>query len=156
MRCLLTICCESAVVDQINNRLSIFNVIDELTVQQFPAVFAKVTLVFLVEREEGDEQQFEARLAISHSGNEIVTSPISANFADRPRLRMIPVIQGFVIAAPGVYRVAFWHGDRELGYWEFTVTPGQAPQVINASASPSVSVSPSASQSPSSSASPSS
>lgn len=132
MRCILSLCCESAVVDQIKNRLSVFNIVDDFTVEQFPAVLAKATLVFVVEREEDEEEQFEAILVVSHSGNEVFRSPLDANFLQKNRLRMIPVIQGFVMAAPGVYRSALWYKDRELGYWEFAVTQGQAPQVIQA------------------------
>lgn len=143
MRCTLTICCESGVVDQINNTLSIFNVIDDINVEQFPGVFAKLSIVFVVLREDEDEQQLEALMTVHHAGNEMVRAPLAANFGDQRRLRLISAIHGFVIPAPGVYRAAMWLDDRELGYWEFVVRQNQAPRVT-ASLSPSASPSPSA------------
>jgi hypothetical protein len=142
MRSLLTLCCESAVVDLINNRLSIFNVLDEVNVLQFPTVLAKVTLVFVIEREAEEEQQFETILTVSHSGNELVRSPMAANFGDKQRLRLIPVIQGFVLPGPGVFRAAMRHNDQEMGFWEFKVGQSAPSQAVQET--PSASPSPSA------------
>lgn len=121
MRCLLAVCADSAVVDQSSNRLSLFNVIDSLAIEQFPVIFSRITPVFIIERDDGEAEDLEGSLVISMGGNELFRFPINATFAGRPRLRLVPQVQGLIVPFPGVVRSAFFQGEREIGYWEFPV-----------------------------------
>lgn len=134
MRCLLAVCADSAVVDQSNNRLSLFNIIDDLSIQQFPALFTRLTPVFLVEREEGDPELFNAAIVITQGANELGRIPVDANFSGRPRLRLLPQIQGLVVPVPGEIRVTLRQGEIELGHWAFSITQVLAaePEVVQA------------------------
>jgi hypothetical protein len=127
MRCLLSLCAESVVVDQATNRASIFGLVDELSVQQFPTAVLRITPLFLIEREQDEPEQLEVVLVLALAGNEVFRAPLGGNFAGRQRLRLILSIQGLVLPTPGVFRASIWHADHELGGWEFPVIQTPAP-----------------------------
>lgn len=128
MYSLFSICAESVVTDAINNRISIFNVIDEVNVQQFPALFTKLTALFALIREDGDPEEIDTVFVCTQAGTELGRSPISGNFDGRPRLRIVTVVQGIVIPGPGLFRAALLLGEQELGHWEFTITQVPPPE----------------------------
>lgn len=128
MRQLLSVCSESVVIDRATNRMSIFSVVDELRLEQFPAALTKITILFGLERESNDPQTFDGVITFGRDGRELNRWPVSGDFGERPRLRLIPVVQGLVIPAPGIYKMALRVNDTEIAFWDFPVTELESAQ----------------------------
>jgi hypothetical protein len=108
--------------------MSIFNVVDELRIQQFPTALAKITLLFGLEREREDPQTFDGVIIVTRGEIEITRWPASGDFGERPRLRLIPIIQGLVIPAPGTYKIGLNVNNREVAFLDFPVIQLEAAQ----------------------------
>jgi len=122
-----SICGETVVTDIASNRISIFNVVDELTVAQFPAVFPRITVLFGLERENNDPEQLEGVMTLTQEDTEISRWPVNAAFGELPRMRLTLVVNGLVIPSPGIFKFALSVGDRELASWSFPVTQPELP-----------------------------
>lgn len=122
-----SLCSESAVTDAASNKISAFNIIDQLTLAQFPALIPRITLIFGLEREGGDPEQFDGILTFSHNTTEVARWPISINFGEHPRARLLTIINGLVIPTPGEFRFVLNSADVEVGHWELPVTQPEPP-----------------------------
>lgn len=127
MNCNLAVCSEGASVDSSSNLLSIFNVIDEITAQAFPTVIPKVTIVFLVEKTEGDPELVPAHLVIRHNERDFVRQPVSIDFQNKLRMRLVVSFVGVVLSAPGDLVAALMINDQELGRWRIAVIQSALP-----------------------------
>lgn len=89
--------CESVSVDQETNRVSLFNVVDELSVgTDIPAapVVTQLVAVSSWNREPGDDgREFQAILRIQRHQGESIELPVNFRM-DRPRYRLVMRVQG--------------------------------------------------------------
>jgi len=88
--------CESAVIDQRSNRLSIFNLIEEFNTIGLPAVYPKVTVVIVLDRKSG-EKNFDITLSISQGRKNIFNQDIAIKFQGKLRIRQLIEMLGFTI-----------------------------------------------------------
>ncbi len=95
---------EDISVDQQTNRLSLFNVIEQLTISNFPFPLPFAASVSLWVAEDGDEgQDFQCILRILLPDGKKHDFPTNFNFKTR-RHRVIQRIQGVPISKPGLLR----------------------------------------------------
>lgn len=95
---------EEISVDQQTNRLSLFNILEQIAGPNFPLALFSVTAVSLWVTEPGDEERdFQCTLRIIPPGGE--HRNLTSNFRFRSRRhRVIQRLQGFPINEPGVLR----------------------------------------------------
>jgi hypothetical protein len=80
MRVLLFACAESAAIDQGTNRVSLFNLLEEIASPVFPVVFPQLTMAAVSSREEMEPSLFTLSLRITLGGQQLVESSLSIDF----------------------------------------------------------------------------
>src|SRR5689334_5142896 len=94
---------ESISIDQATNRVSLFNVIDELGAPGFPIWVPTIYTVACLERAPGDEQvHFQAMIRLSGAPvGPPRDHPVNFVFGERIRMRLTHLIQAAQLVAPG-------------------------------------------------------
>lgn len=122
----LAVCAESVVRDADTNLISIFNVFEELTVPAFPVALAKLSVLFILERDSSDPDQVECIAVLLNGEREINRVQITADFEDKPRTRVIIVAQGLVIENPGTLILQLIYNDHVVNNWRILVQQGDS------------------------------
>jgi hypothetical protein len=103
---------ESVSVDQQTNRISFFNVVEQVTVPEFPVTIPQIIAVAAWNAEEGDDKKdFQATVRITSPSVE--PKEFHRNFRmPAKRIRVILVFQGIKLAAPGKLLVELSLNDK--------------------------------------------
>lgn len=134
LRCTLAVVAESVVRDAQSNNISVFNILEAFAANAFPAVFARLAVLFMLTRDEGDPAQFPLMLRITQGDHGEDAFPVDCNFAEHRRTRSIVQLGGLAVRGAGQIRFLLLHGHQELGAWVIEVSQRQmpAPQIIEA------------------------
>ncbi len=116
---------ESVSIDQLTNRVSIFNILERIQAPAFPLTFPKLMAVSLWEEDEIDsERQYQVVIRITLGGNELEHIRQNLNFPRR-RLRTIAQIQNLEIPGPGRMEIELKLNDEHIA-WHY-VDVNEAP-----------------------------
>lgn len=92
---------ESFSIDQLTNRVSIFDILERIQAPTFPLIFPRLMAVSLWEEDELDtEKQYQVGIRITLGGTELEHIQQNLSFPRR-RLRTIAQIQNLKIPEPG-------------------------------------------------------
>ncbi len=92
---------EAALVDQLTNRVSVFNIYDELTVPAFPHVQGQFVSVCSWNATEGDKDK-DFQVGLELRSPEVTHGPFTSNFTmKRSRHRSIMTLNSIPISQPG-------------------------------------------------------
>lgn len=127
--CKFAVCGESVVRDTETNTVSIFNIIEEIRSPGFPAVVHRVSCIFFLVREEGDQHQVETTVKASLEAQELTQFPVNVDFGEKVINRVVVVISPMVVPGPGNLRISIEIGDQELGGWDISVRQIGGPQI---------------------------
>jgi hypothetical protein len=117
----LFVCADSAAVDMRTSAVSIFHVLEQVNSPNFPVVIPRVSIVFILSREEADPSNSQCQLQI-HSGNQqLFVRPVPVNFQQQFVSRTVLDMYGVVVPAPGNLRVELMNGEALLGSWSILV-----------------------------------
>jgi len=109
---------ESVSIAQFSNRISLFNVIEELTPPAFPTVFPQMVAVSAWNSEAGDDQrdlQVMLRVTLSN-GTQLPDFTQNLRFPQR-RHRVLSTLEGVPIPAAGQLRFeVFLNGERKASH----------------------------------------
>jgi hypothetical protein len=106
--------CESAIIDQRTNALSIVNIIEEVNTIGLPAVFPKVTIVIVLERKT-NEKDFDLDLVISQGKKKIFNKNTAIRFQGKLRTRHLIEMMGFTITDSENVKFEISKGKTKLG-----------------------------------------
>jgi hypothetical protein len=135
----LFLCAESVSIDQQGNRLSIFNIADEVSAFGFPAVGNNLAVVALLSRKKSEPNTAQLRIRIELNKKQLTEIPFAVDFQNNYKCRAIANVQGMIIPGLGTLKVSLFLKTRELGTWEIDVRQvGQAqlmqPQMMRSAA----------------------
>lgn len=114
MKILINLCCEDIIRDADTNTISIHNIIEELNVESIPFIIPRFSVLYLIQREAGDEANSEKSLLLKIGDKEIKSFPIPINFEDKERTRNVIKIGGLPISLPGMLTVELNDGETVL------------------------------------------
>src|SRR5688572_15148874 len=116
--------CESVSVDKTSNRTSHFNILEQVTVDQYPAGLAQVNAValFLVEEDDYDKD-FQLIVRIQRGSEESKEFPLNFKFK-RPELRhrLTVSIVPLILTGPGDLTLLALLNGKQLAEHLITVT----------------------------------
>lgn len=116
---------ESVSIDQLTNRVSIFNILETIQAPAFPVTLTQVMAVSLWEEDEIDtDRQYQVGIRITLGGNELTHIRQNLNFPRR-RLRTIAQIQNIEIPEPGRMEIELRLNDEHIA-WHY-VDVNEAP-----------------------------
>ena len=121
MRVRFVTCAESVSLDARRNALSLFHLIEEMTVPAFPVVIPQLSIVALFERAEDEPELADLTVRIVLNEQEIFRGPIDLRFAGHLRMRWLTDVRGLVIPSPGTLAFIIYAGAQELGAWTISV-----------------------------------
>jgi len=121
MRLISALCCESVVVDQFTNRVSIFNLLEEVITPTLPVGIFVVANFALWEREPG-EADSRASLIVRMNTNQLTQLPFEIAFQDKSRCRTIVGLSGIVLNEVGQLTFEITVGDAIYSTWRVPVS----------------------------------
>ena len=99
----LAVLCETAIIDQATNNLSVVNQIEQVNLPQFPAVLPRIMVVTTWQRESEIEESFTERISITGpSGKGLAKVEIPIRM-ERRRHRHLSAFANLMIETPGDY-----------------------------------------------------
>jgi hypothetical protein len=112
---------DGAVVDQQSNRISIFNLLEELSAPGFPAMHTQMAIIAILDRtqDEPSEPQMSIRIVINQT--ELITTPIVPSFGEFTRARLVANLSGLAIPEPGMLRCELRLNDDVISTWNVPV-----------------------------------
>jgi hypothetical protein len=118
----LFIACESAVLDQFSNRVSVFNVLEEINTPTFPGAVPQLTVLGMFGRSNDEPDEYDLRLRMKLEGRKdfLLDAPFKVNFQGALSTRAIGNIPGFVFPAPGRLSISISLGRKKYGLWDIT------------------------------------
>lgn len=104
-------CAEEIILDQQSNKLSTINHIEDIVSPSFPIALAKLGLVIILAKEDGDEEVSHPLLKLSNGEHVLVTAPVNVSFVGVRRARIIAKFEGLPLPAPAPLRIELRMGD---------------------------------------------
>jgi hypothetical protein len=98
----LCLAAEGVVVDREGGALSVFSILDRLTVEGFPSLIQKSSFLVVWERDPDDAPRVEGRFSVHLGDRELLTQTTQVDFEDRPKNQTVLTMFGLPILAPGV------------------------------------------------------
>jgi acyl-coenzyme A synthetase/AMP-(fatty) acid ligase len=130
MDCLFLVWADAASIDQGTNRLSIFNIVEEVTAASFPAVLANTTLVAMLERSPSEPDHADIAIRFETSGKK-VDIPSRVDFRGNKRLRLILTLQNIQILGPQQVRILVLYKGKPIGpHWAADIKAVAQPQIV--------------------------
>jgi hypothetical protein len=134
MKIYAVIAAESFSIDQATNRLSAFNLFDDVNIAAFPMLMPQLAIIALCERDETDPMTQNLELAFALDAQELGVFSIAIDFQGRIRARAVANIQGLVITGPGRLKFMFRQQTKILSTWE-TIINSLGVQVVTETSS---------------------
>lgn len=135
MKVILFACSESSALDIQTNRLSLFHVLDSLTVATAPFFIHSLAVVLIAEKEPSDPEIFDCKVEIINQGNVIATLPFGINYQGQSRCRALSLSQGMFVPSPSDIKFQLVWDAKVLSEWHIPVAAVQAPQQTDAAKS---------------------
>ena len=123
------LCSESSAIDVFSNRLSIFNLIEQISVQSYPTAIAGLNVVVGASKDDEDGNSVAARLKFHLNGVELANYEMEFSFDDGNAARAVGSIQGFFVSSPGRLDVSVHLNDRQLGVWSIPCVHAGQPEL---------------------------
>lgn len=114
IRILSSMCADLTIVDRQTNNLSIINVIDQITALSYPVGLNRISLVFVMQRDEADPVRSNVDFLVRHNDADLARFTLLMDFEAGLVTRVLPTIQGFVIPSAGVLRFSLHLNGAEL------------------------------------------
>ena len=127
----LLLCCEGVVVDQQSNNTSIFNLLEQFNFQSLPVAFPKMMILDLLERDEGDPEEWVGEIRIVLAGSEILRQVIKHNFRGQTRSRHILTLGGIPITQPGTMEVCLCKEEDVILSYTIDVKVPEGPSIVH-------------------------
>lgn len=129
MRLLLTTCADSGSIDTTTNRLSIFNVIEEIQSALFPSTLPSLSLILALEKNKDESDDVSLTLIGTLNSADLFNFPLEASFDGKKRLRVIANLQGIPLDAPGRLIISVKDKNKSLGIWPIEVLSVGTPTI---------------------------
>jgi hypothetical protein len=102
MKSLLVLAAENISIDQSTRRMSIFNLLEELSAAGFPGMLPSVAVLVLLERVGIEPEKVPLRISATLNNDTLFDLPFDADFQGKLRTRGIINLQGIVLPAAGM------------------------------------------------------
>src|SRR3984893_15824815 len=121
MRCDLFTVAESTSIDVTTNRLSVFNIFDEINTPSLPTIMPGLAVVIMLTRDESEPDDVEIQISVSLNGRPLAQLPVTSSFQSKLKARIVATVQGMIFTEQGMYELAGHRGDERLGAWNLQV-----------------------------------
>jgi hypothetical protein len=127
MKALFVIASESMALDRVSHKLSIFNIIEKISVPSVPFIIPFMTVVAMVERQPDEPGLATIQVRVTIDGNLIANPSVNLDFAGTERIKIVQNISGILVRVPGNLRLELDHGGTVLSAWDVHVDIANQP-----------------------------
>ena len=129
MEILFATCADSASTDSTSNRLSLFNIVEEINAASFPGIIPSMSFVFLLARKKSEPDIINVTLLAELNGKSIFELPYKVSFQGKLRARTIANLQGVPVFGPGKLAFLVKRKGATLCEWPITVVDAGTAQI---------------------------
>jgi hypothetical protein len=119
IRSQLVFAAENVVRDALSNKVSAFNILDEIVAQKFPLLLVRMAAVLVSRRDNDDPEEHELELRVSLDGEHLHSFPMPISYQGQLTHRALMVFEGFVIPHAGELAFSFRIGEQDLASYHF-------------------------------------
>ena len=133
MNVLLHICTDFASVDLYSNKLSLFNIIEELNAASFPVFLQQFTIVTMLERTEDEPDSVigSFKVTFDSRNKELFETSIEFKFQQHLRTRNISNFSGLLLPAPGRLSIELYLDGNIASSWPIHVNQIGQPEITS-------------------------
>lgn len=113
------------------DRISAIDLFDDVEAEGFPLFIPRMSLIWVIERDQNDPIDFNGQFIISLDNQELGKFPCAGSFAHLLVLRQIISIGGLVIPQPGRLKVVFNSSSVPDATYEFRISAKAQVQPAN-------------------------
>ena len=121
LRTRISICAKRVIQDSQENSLSLIDVIEEINSPAFPFIIPRLSIVWVLERDTGDQETTTGSVVFLNGGRQLNEFPVDIQFQSSNTTRAILVIGGVAIEEPGRIKISFRLNGTEQSTYEFQV-----------------------------------
>lgn len=127
MKCILSVCADSAALDKAANTVSLFSIIDVVSTMSFPYSLPNLAMLFILKKETGDRKNATGQIKltfVSKDGLDVQekgSSPVKFDFEGKPNLRILIRTEGVTIDGPGTLYSRIFQKELLIGEWAIDV-----------------------------------
>jgi hypothetical protein len=129
MELLFLTCAESASIDQTTNRLSLFNIVEEISAAAFPGMVPSAALVMIAERESHEPDQATLQLSLLLNGQQLYSASLVVHFQQQMRCRVVANMNGIPLNGPGRLEFNVEYSSKSLGRWPVEIKALPSPVI---------------------------
>jgi hypothetical protein len=141
MESLFFACSELSAIDIQTQKISLFNLFEEIHSVSYPVFIQSLSLAISLEKDRTDEDTNKILFRVSIGEDEIFKIESDILFSQRKRARALTVINGLIVPRPGVLCVSAHHKKKRLAQWNIVLNLIEAPQPVLSLPSPSATAS---------------
>ena len=125
--------CEKALIDSQTNTLSLINIIEEIQVKGLPAIIQNLTIVLLLKKEEGDnEQKYIYEIVLKNNSIQLAKQQVNIDFLGKSKFRLIVNFKSFLIKEQGSLIVEILdNGISEISSSTIITLPAEPEAIIS-------------------------
>lgn len=128
MRTKYFICATRIIKDEQENKVSAIDIFENFVSSIFPAVFPRFSVLWLVDKDQGDNEAYPCQIKIKLNNEQIGLFDTNIDFQGADSTRVMLVIGGLVVPRPGSFVVSAEVGGETKAQYQFTI--GGAPAAI--------------------------
>ena len=136
MRTLLFLCAEGVSIDRQSNKISAYNILEEVLAAGFPLLLQELVLLASYSKEPGDADKTSLTVRISSGETELFQHDAPFDFQDKPKARLVFRIKGLVIPSAMPVNCEILSGGRVLSKYRIFVKAAAKPTAENPDANP--------------------
>jgi hypothetical protein len=116
MRVLFVTCAEGSVIDRYTGALSLFNIMDKLTVLAFPLFIPRLVCVAVLERNPDEPNEGMGKIEVFVGNTTLMSQESPVTFSGQNRTSVVAILHGMPIMQPGTLHFRFSIGNAEGAY----------------------------------------
>lgn len=121
IRALLFCASESSALDVQTNRVSLFHILEEVSVVAFPAFLHSVAVVAVLGRDADDQEKAKLALNIGTNAGPIASFPVEVDFVGKSRYRNMTLLQGLMLPQSTSLEFILLQKEQELARWQVPI-----------------------------------
>lgn len=107
LRTRFALCSSRVIRDADENRISVIDLLEDITVPAFPVVIPRLSLIWSVSREPGDAENYTGNVVLRMNEQVLMETPVEINFQGASVTRATAVIGGLALPLPGQFSVVW-------------------------------------------------
>jgi len=104
---------ENVIKDSDTSNISVINIYEDLTVESFPIIIQRLTIIIFLEKQQDDPDIFNTKLKVTNNQETLLNHEIKVDFRGKNKNRAIIRFGGIMFPNPGFVRFTVYDNDEK-------------------------------------------